>query len=234
MNPYEEKQERRKQRLLNRAAKLREKSNEAQAKSLAAIAGIPFGQPVLVGHHSEKRHRAAIHRAQANATKAYQFLDQAKAVDQRAESVGEGGISSDDPDAVKKLTEKLEGMKSRHAAMKAGNKENLRQYRSYELANSSANIRRVENRIADLSRPKRVFEPIETAEYRITLDPDPAGNRYVCKLKNRVEKDVFKSIRQAGWLWSPGRSAFVRKPGPSISWGLMQLKQIFEKEVRGE
>jgi len=29
----------------------------AQDRSRAAVAGIPFGQPILVGHHSEKRHR---------------------------------------------------------------------------------------------------------------------------------------------------------------------------------
>jgi len=30
-----------------------------------AVAGIPFGQPILVGHHSERRHRAALARQDA-------------------------------------------------------------------------------------------------------------------------------------------------------------------------
>jgi hypothetical protein len=35
-----------------------------------AVKGIPLGQPILVGHHSERAHRAAIKRAQNHATKA--------------------------------------------------------------------------------------------------------------------------------------------------------------------
>ena len=33
------------------------RSAAASERSRAAVAGIPFGQPILVGHHSEKRHR---------------------------------------------------------------------------------------------------------------------------------------------------------------------------------
>ena len=40
---------------------------------------------------------------------------------QKAVTVGTGGISSDDPDALVKLKEKLESMKRSHALMKAAN-----------------------------------------------------------------------------------------------------------------
>lgn len=39
------------------------KAAAEHAKSRGAVAGIPFGQPVLVGHHSERRHRNAIDRS---------------------------------------------------------------------------------------------------------------------------------------------------------------------------
>ena len=55
-----------------RADKLREWSASRAAKSDAAhdaatsiSAGIPFGQPILVGHHSEGRHRRDIDRCTA-------------------------------------------------------------------------------------------------------------------------------------------------------------------------
>lgn len=39
----------------------------------------------------------------------------------KMDSVGTGGISADDPDALGKLKEKLEGMQAKHAEMKAAN-----------------------------------------------------------------------------------------------------------------
>lgn len=41
------------------------RSNAACEQSDAAVAGIPFGQPILVGHHSEKAHRRALEKAHA-------------------------------------------------------------------------------------------------------------------------------------------------------------------------
>jgi len=42
------------------AANARRRSSEAYDASHAAVSGIPFGQPILVGHHSESRHRRAL------------------------------------------------------------------------------------------------------------------------------------------------------------------------------
>ena len=64
---------------------------------------IPFGQPILVGHHSEgarpelpgaHRHRTMT-RASPRAIKAERLRE-------RAASVGKGGVSSDDPSAVER------------------------------------------------------------------------------------------------------------------------------------
>jgi len=53
MNEYEKKQERRRERYLARAEKAREESNSRYDMATESIAGIPAGQPVLVGHHSD-------------------------------------------------------------------------------------------------------------------------------------------------------------------------------------
>ena len=42
------------------AANARRRSSEAYEASHAAVENIPFGQPILVGHHSENRHRRAL------------------------------------------------------------------------------------------------------------------------------------------------------------------------------
>jgi hypothetical protein len=66
-----------------------------------------MGQPILVGHHSEGRHRRALERSDNAMRKAHEESERAKELQHRADAVGTGGISSDDPQAVEKLREKL-------------------------------------------------------------------------------------------------------------------------------
>jgi Domain of unknown function (DUF3560) len=121
MNHYEERLERRRERLEKRAQRLRTEGEQriAGAKRIADI--IPFGQPILVGHHSEKRHRRDIDRIHNGFSKGYGALKDAAELERRAESVGSGGISSDDPDAVTKLQEQLEQLQQRQGYMKGVN-----------------------------------------------------------------------------------------------------------------
>jgi hypothetical protein len=122
MNHYEEKQAAKKQRLEDRAAAASREAQATYSKARKLGEMIPFGQPILVGHHSEGRdrnYRAKIHNTYG---KAFALHDQAQALARRAESVGTGGISSDDPDAVTKLRRELEGMEAMQNRMKAANK----------------------------------------------------------------------------------------------------------------
>ena len=66
----------RRERLERKLEKRQEWAEKAEARSTArykaaraAVENIPFGQPILVGHHSERRHRAAIARSDANMSK---------------------------------------------------------------------------------------------------------------------------------------------------------------------
>ena len=121
-NAYEQKQEERALRLLEKSAKLNAESLATFQKSRAATAGIVFGQPILVGHHSERRHRAAIQKSWDALGKGVALSEKAEHYAQKAASVGTGGISSDDPEAVKKLREKLAGLEGLQERMKAVNK----------------------------------------------------------------------------------------------------------------
>jgi hypothetical protein len=121
MKSYEQKQERRREGLRSRAERLHVQAVELEQRARSDAALIPFGQPILVGHHSEKRDRRFRARIVARLDQAAALEEQALAFDQRAESVGEGGISSDDPEAVRKLREQLEQLKARHLQMKAAN-----------------------------------------------------------------------------------------------------------------
>ncbi len=123
MNSYERKQEARRDRLEAAADRAEARSDAAykRADMSEAATGIPFGQPILVGHHSEARHRRAIERA-GNAMR-QSIADDKRAKDLRAKAaaVGSGGISSDDPDAIAKLEKQIEDAENTQRQMKAGN-----------------------------------------------------------------------------------------------------------------
>lgn len=59
------------------------------ARSDRAVEGIPAGQPILIGHHSERRHRNALERSQNAAFAAVAKGREAKEVAARASVVGD-------------------------------------------------------------------------------------------------------------------------------------------------
>ena len=122
MNEYEEKQEARRQYYLDKAEQARSESDSRWKRAREMGKAIPLGQPILVGHHSEKSDRAYRNRMNGHYDKAMELSRKAEYYEQKADSVGKGGISSDDPDAIQKLTEKLEGLKAVQEKMKAANR----------------------------------------------------------------------------------------------------------------
>lgn len=107
MNAYEAKQEARRERLEARADRLERESHGAYRQAMGCLDGIEPGQPILVGHHSEKRHRRALDRHDGAMRKSIDAQNAAGEARAKAASVGTGGISSDDPDAIAKLQKQL-------------------------------------------------------------------------------------------------------------------------------
>lgn len=114
-DPTEERRNAYEQKRADRVARLHARADALQAASAAVYNDarakadrIPFGQPILVGHHSEgrdRRFRAKIHQGYG---KAFELEDQAKALRRRAEAAEKSdAISSDDPDAIAKLEAKV-------------------------------------------------------------------------------------------------------------------------------
>ncbi|HFT6957220.1 TPA: DUF3560 domain-containing protein [Proteus mirabilis] len=122
LNWYEEKQARRKERYQALADNAVMKSNAiySQARNMADM--IPFGQPILLGHHSEKRDRNFRGKITRTFEKSFEQSNKAEYYERKAKSVGKAGISSDDPDAILKLEKKLSGLKKSQETMKLVNK----------------------------------------------------------------------------------------------------------------
>lgn len=152
MNSYEEKIEARRERYLAKAEAARQESHERYQRARKMGEAIPFGQPILIGHHSEKSDRAYRKRMWGHYDKAHELSEKAAYYEDKAESVGRGGISSDDPDAIQKLTEKLEKLKKEQEAMKAAN----RAIRLKDVEKGNAKLREqgfTDEQIAELRKP---------------------------------------------------------------------------------
>jgi hypothetical protein len=147
--------------------------------------------------------------------------------------VGKGGVSGDDPDAIPKLTAKLDELEARHEKMKRTNALIRRADRaglermgytaaaidalfrpdfagrigfaSYEITNSGANIRRVRDRIEAL---KKIAERTDREEegHGYTYREDTEDNRAVFLFDAKAAKEVRDLMKRNAFVFSPSRS----------------------------
>ncbi|MCK4761925.1 MAG: DUF3560 domain-containing protein [Candidatus Aminicenantes bacterium] len=119
---YYEKKQDRIDSYKERAEKAREESSRQFDSSKEISDHIPLGQPILVGHHSERRHRNDIKKIDRHMRKSIEAQGKAEYYDHKAEAAERNrAISSDDPDALQKLREKLSGLEELRARMKEVN-----------------------------------------------------------------------------------------------------------------
>lgn len=115
--------ERKEARLARRLEWADKRAAKAEHGFAHAMDGLPDnGQPILVGHHSEKRHRGAIAKADNRIRKA--FADQTMAQLHTSKAGGiadqlDSSIYSDDVDAVERLAERIAGLEAERDRYKA-------------------------------------------------------------------------------------------------------------------
>lgn len=122
----------RRERLENKLEKRREWADKAEARSEQfsneshrMMSVIPMGQPILVGHHSEKRDRNYRNRAWNKMGKA---VEQSKLAEHHISRAGglehalENSIFSDDPDAVEAIEARIAENQAKRERMVLVNK----------------------------------------------------------------------------------------------------------------
>lgn len=92
------------------AAKRTAESDRRSSAASETVAGIPFGQPILVGHHSEKRHRRTLERADNHMRASVEAADMAQRHGDVAATLADRldtNIFSDDADAIEQLEARI-------------------------------------------------------------------------------------------------------------------------------
>jgi hypothetical protein len=123
VNRYEEKKAARAERFKQYAENAEERSRAAfnQADSIASC--IPMGQPILVGHHSERRHRRDIERIDGGMRRGIEEQKKAQYWAERAANAEDTSrIDSDNPDAPQLIDDKIakiERLRDRYKAINA-------------------------------------------------------------------------------------------------------------------
>ena len=234
---YAERVEARRERLEERASKKEKASNDAYQRSHELTANIPFGQPILVGHHSERGHRRAIDKSWSLMGKSVGLSEEAKELKSRAAGVGTGGISSTDPEAVSKLKDKLKKLEKSQETMKAVNKAlkknddgelqklglteqqiiEIKQpdfagrvgFPAYALQNNNAEIRRTKKRIEELSK-LHSSNPIEFESDNFDMGIKN-GQIVVDFHHGKPNEEARKQLKDNGFKWSRFQGAWVRR-----------------------
>lgn len=110
------------ERYSNWAAAAESKSNQYYEASQEGKDFLSLGEPIKVGHHSEKRHRALIERNWNRMGKAVEFSDKAVAHESKAEywEKRANEINLSMPESIEYYEFKLEAAKMEHEGMKNG------------------------------------------------------------------------------------------------------------------
>ena len=122
MNDYETKKQARIDYYRDKADKARAESHDLYKQSSDMLSAIPPGQPLLVDHYSYKSDKRYRDRAAHKMEKSMEAMDKAAYYDQKAQAAENNtAISSDDPEAITKLKDKLDKLKNKQSLMKQVN-----------------------------------------------------------------------------------------------------------------
>jgi hypothetical protein len=238
VNAYEAKKAVRIERMRERAERLARDASAAHTSARQIADMIPIGQPILVGHHSEKRHRRDVGRIQSGFAKAFELQKESDALRARADRAEESyAISSDDPEAVAKLRAKLERLDAARARMVAANKavrsneprEGLSAlgftsseietilkpdpmgrigFPAYALSNAAGEAGRLRRRIEQLEA--RAKRPAPIAVELAGARIDEAENRVRIFFDAKPAEAIRTALKSAGFRWAPSVGAWQR------------------------
>jgi hypothetical protein len=240
---YAERRAARIERLEARAAKARAEGHAAVERGRSMASVIPFGQPVQFSHHSTKRDLNYRARIDPTFDRGFRRLGEAKEIERRAESAASNdAISSDDPEALTRLREKLLEQQAELAEIKAANAvlkrggsvadaaellttrpdpvrhiETWRSIGQWTLptTNITARIRATKKRLAQLEA--RAAAPVRQPEQIGDVTIEESENRVQVRFPGKPPAETREALKRAGFRWAPSEEAWQRHAS-SAAW----------------
>lgn len=223
---YYERQEARRQRIEARLERAQREALSEHDKAMRELDLIPLGQPILVGHYSERAHRALLARSDRHMEKSVELSRKADYLSDKLDGVGRGGISSDAPDALEALEAKLASLVARQESMKAANKAagsgNPKPYAPFQLSNNNANIRRVRQRIEHLKKHANDVTtrlPFDGGEIVDNVEE----NRVQILFDEKPSYEVRTKLKSCGFRWAPRFGAWQKMRS---RWAMYEAKKV--------
>lgn len=254
MNAYEAKKQARIERLQAAAERAEERAEAkfSQASRMASV--IPFGQPILVGHHSEGRDRRYRERIGKAMDKGCEEMKKAEYyADRAAAAENNTAISSDDPEACDKLAVKIaeaeklqETMREFNKAMRKGDNARMLEllgtqarvdkmlepdfcgrkgFADYQLQNNNANIRRMKERQAQLAK-RANDEETEREINGVRIVENVDENRLQMFFDGKPSEVIRKELKGSGFRWSPMAGAWQRHRSSSATWNAERIAKL--------
>jgi hypothetical protein len=218
-----------------RSEALSEKANE-----MARV--IPFGQPILIGHHSEngdRNYRDKIHNTFGKSVVLGKIADYYEVKAKTIEN--NNAIFSDDPEAVKKLKEKLQSLETLQEFMKAANKcikkmdkeaflkiphatektweglitpsYNGLGFPAYRLQNNNAMISTTKKRIAQMEKQSTLTTKEETIR-GVRLIENVEANRVQLFFDDKPSDAIRENLKSNGFRWCHSEGSWQRHLNP--------------------
>ena len=246
LNDYEARKQARIDRYHEKADKARAESADYSRQADDMASAIPFGQPVHGA--ADRRYRDKIGKKMDKAITADQ---KAAYYDRKAEAAEKNtAISSDDPEAVAKLTAKLENLKADHERMKQINAYYRKHgtckgcpdlsdemaakmddriapwdkspYPAWALQNSNQEIHRIEKRIQELTDKQEVgYTGWKFDGGEVVADADM--NRLQIFFESIPPEEVRQELKGRGFRWARSVGAWQRQLTKNAIWSASRI-----------
>lgn len=227
-----ERQEARSERYREYAENAEKRATAAFNASNAAVAGIPPGQPILVGHYSEKAHRRALERSNGAMMRSVHESEKAAYYRQKAEAAeNNDNIYLGDDDAIERLEEKIATLSAKQEKMKAVNKlmrskkiddekltgllelglseiaaknavANNFTYPAYCLTNNNAKINAAKKQL-EKAKSLAVKEDREYKAGILTIEECYSENRIRIYFPDKPDDEMRTQLKRNGFRWAP-------------------------------
>jgi hypothetical protein len=215
---YNEKRKQKKERLKKAIQNSEKKIEGLYSRQDEISRAIPFGQPILIGHHSEKRHRRDIERLNGYTRKSIEEQEKKEYFENKLEAMENSNIiSSDDPEAIQKLKDKLLKLQIYQEKMKDWNKSarkdnTLEKIPDYALRNNNQNINSIKKRINSLESKRNDVTKVidEDLNKGIKIIDNVEENRLQIIFDEKPEELIRSKLKSYGFKYSYYNNAWQR------------------------